>query len=375
MVNRRETQMFDTRRSLSCLNRGLAVLVAAVALTTITLPAFGAPAASSLREDARLFAGVEDPAKGFFASIAAERKALEKSGDTRSLGSFLDEVRQLSHRVPVGNGFELAVTETFTLRSWLRLPHRSVVFLCGSVFRGNHFQIPVEGYDGSALVAERSGFAFTVDYIGVGDSTLPVQGRDANFALQKEAIRALVRYIRFFRAVPKVDLVGEGFGGAIATDLAADGSRIRSVSMSAMIYREVGGGPLTDPGFIDLLNSIPNGYFFLPGESSQIFMPGAPQAALDYVAATQGGFYPIDNFLVATNRPFFNPAAAQAPGLVLYGVFDFIGVSSDIANLAAEYGPSGATLVVNPGAGHAPRTESPAVAAWYWNTIFDFIDL
>lgn len=343
--------------------------------TNGTLSARGASGTPALREDARQFAGVEDPAKAFFANIAAERKALENSGDTRSLSTFLDEVHQLSHRVPVGDGLELAVTETFTLRSWLRWPRRSVVFLPGSVFRGNHFQIPVKGYNGSSQVAERSGFAFTVDYIGVGDSTKPIDGRLATFEVQKEAVRVLVRYIRLFRAVPKVDLVGEGYGGAIATDVAADGRRIRSVSMSAMIYREVGTGPLADPVFIDVLNNAPNGYFFLPGESSQIFMIGAPQAALDYVAATQGGFYPIENFLAATQRPFFNPANAQAPGLVLYGVFDLIGLSSDIADLAAEYGPSGATLVVNPGAGHAPRTEAPDVAAWYWNTIFNFIDL
>lgn len=366
--------MFEKRRSFLSLH--LTAWVLATLVTTWALPAFGAtPNLAAAREDARLFANVKDPAKAFFASIAAEKKALETSGDTRSLDVYLDEVRTLSHRVPVGDGLELAVTETFTLRSWLRWPHRSVVFLCGSVFRGNHFSIPVDGYDGSAMVAQRAGFAFTVDYIGVGDSTKPIQGRDATYEVQKEAIRTLVRYIRFFRAVPKVDLVGEGFGGAIATDLAADGSRIRSVSMSAMIYREVSGGPLADSGFVAFLNSIPDGYFFLPGESSQIFMTGAPQAALDYVAATQGGFYPIDNFLVATQRPFFDPAAAQAPGLVLYGVFDFIAVPSDIENLAAEYGPAGATLVVNPAAGHAPRTESPAVAAWYWNTIFDFIDL
>ena len=340
-----------------------------------TLSANSAASTAVLREDARLLAEVEDPAKAFFASLAAEKKALENSGDSRSLESFLDEVRQLSHRVPVGGGLELAVTETFTLRSWLRWPRRSVILLSGSVFRGNHFLIPVKGYDGGALVAQRSGFAFTVDYIGVGDSTKPIDGRLATYEVQKDAIRALVQYIRFFRVVPKVDLVGEGFGGAIAADVAADGRRIRSVSMSAMIYREVGTGPLADPVFIDGLNNAPDGYFFLPGESSQIFMQGAPQAALDFVAATQGGFYPINNFLVATQRPFFNPANAQAPGLVLYGVFDFIGVSSDIANLAAEYGPSGATLVVHPGAGHAPRTESPEVAGWYWNTIFDFIDL
>jgi pimeloyl-ACP methyl ester carboxylesterase len=326
-------------------------------------------------ENANLFAGMTDPAQAMLEGLKAERRKIEKSGDVRLLDAWLDQVRRLEHRVPVGDGYELAVTETFTLRSWLRLPHRAVLFLCGSVFRGNHFSIPVEGYDGSAMVAERDGFAFTVDYIGVGGSTIPANGRLATYELQREAMRKLVSYIRFFRAVPKVDLVGDGFGGSIAAELAADGSRIRSASMSAMIYRQVNGGPLNDPAFIALLNSSPDGYFPVPGDGSLVFMTGAPQAAKDFVAATQGGFYPIDNFLVAADRPFFNPASAQAPGLIFYGPNDFIAVASDIEDLAAEYGSSGATLAINPAAGHAPRTEGPAVSGWYWSTLFDFIDL
>jgi len=42
--------------------------------------------------------------------------------------------------------------------------------------------------------------------------------------------------------------------------------------------------------------------------------------------------------------------------------------------LAVDYGTDGALLVVNPDAGHAPRFESPEIAAWYWSEVVAFID-
>ena len=368
--------MFHTTKS----NRIVASLLTALTFFFLFTSAVAADSqlgnALVSAEETRLFAGVKDPAEAVFERLSVERKALENGNNTRNLDAWLDQVRTLNHQVPVGNGYSLAVTETFTLRSWLRHHHRAVVFLPGSSFRGNHFNIPVDGYDSGAIVAQHQGFAFAVDYIGVGDSTRPTNGRVATFELQREAVRTLIHYIRHFRAVPKVDLIGDGFGGAIAYELAADGARVRSATASAMLYREVGpASPLADPGFVGLLEGSPDGYFFLPGEASLFFMVDAPQAARDYVAATQGGFYPVDNFLVATQRPFFDPTRARAPGLLLYGSRDLIGVPADITNLAAEYGRSGATLVVNPNAGHAPRAEGPEIAAWYWSTVLDFLDL
>jgi hypothetical protein len=58
---------------------------------------------------------------------------------------------------------------------------------------------------------------------------------------------------------------------------------------------------------------------------------------------------------------------------VLYGGLDQIGVLSDLQDLVAEWGAP-ATLAVNEQAGHAPRLESPEIAAWFWQQIFAFVD-
>ncbi len=376
MVNQAEDpKMFQLKQSKSVFAAFFVVFAFVFAAGSVAADAQHDIGATRF-EIPQTFAGVADPAAALFERLKGEQKTLESAGNTRALDEWLDQVRTLHHRVPVQGGYEVAMIETFTLRSWLRRPHRAVVLLAGSAFRANHFSIEANGYNGAAMIAQRSGFAFAVDYIGVGDSTRPADGHIATYELQRESVRQLINYIRVFRAVPKVDLVGEGYGASIAFELAADGARVRSATGSSMIYREVGAAsPLADPGFVGILEASPDGYFFLPGEGSLIFMQGAPQEALDFVAATQGGTYPIDNFLVALERPFFDPTRARAPGLVIHGSRDPIGLSSDIENLAAEYGRSGATLAVNPDAGHAPRIERPEIAGWYWSTLFDFIDL
>jgi pimeloyl-ACP methyl ester carboxylesterase len=368
-----EQQTFG--RFLRGMRRAAAAIAAVLACGSLpsisaAQPLLAEATARSMRADAAGFAGVKDPAVAFFQQNGFEGR-LEQ---TAWLGDLLDQVHTLHHDVPIGGGRTLAVTETFTLRSWLRFPARGVLFLNGSAFVGNHWAIPVTGYDGARMVAQRSGFAFTVDYLGTGESYKPANGTDASFRANKEAIATLVRYIRTFRLIPKIDLVGEGYGGGIAAELASDALRIRSVSMAAMVYREIGGGPLTDPGFVAFLQSMPDGYFFNPGEGSLMFTQGAPQAVKDYIAATQGGFYPTPNFLVATQRPFFNVTRARVPGLVLYGKFDPIGVRADLEDMVAEWGGDG-SFAFNDFAGHAPRTESPAIADWFWTSIFEFIDL
>ena len=148
-----------------------------------------------------------------------------------------------------------------------------------------------------------------MDYLGVGASTRPADGTDAGFPEQIEAMRAVVDFIRHLRHVPRVDLVGEGYGGAIATQLAASPGRVRSVVMAAMLYDTLIGGPLLDPAFVQMLENSPDGYFFVPGEGAFIFMNGAPPEVFTYVGATQGGLYPTPNFLVAAyGLPFFDPA-------------------------------------------------------------------
>jgi pimeloyl-ACP methyl ester carboxylesterase len=351
----------------SCTLAFLLALLASFALVSAAAAQPEAPSAD-WRRDGAGFEAVEDPARELLARLVRDEGALAERG-------LLDRVYTLEHHVPIGDGRTLFVTESFTVGSWLRHPRRAVLFLSGSAFRGNHWSIPVEGYDGTAMTAQRGMFAFTVDYLGVGESFKPADGLDASFDVNLEALEVLLRYVRFFRGVPKVDVVGAGYGGSLCTQLAADAARVGSCTMSAMLYDVLLGGPLTDPAFVALLESSPDGYFFVPGEGSVIFMPGAPQEAIDYVVATQGGFYPTPNFLVAAGAlPFFDPGVARAPGLIIFGPNDFVVGPNGVDQLALDYGTDGAQLAVNPAAGHAPRTESPEIAAWYWEQLFDFID-
>lgn len=361
------TAIGTSRQAL--LRHSVLTFLFAALLAFSALPALGEGLAPHL--DGAGFEQVVDPAMAWFAEqgLDAPRGAANRFGEF-DLGTPFT----LVHQVPLSSGAFLHVEETFSLRSWLRRPARAVLFLSGSAFYGDHWNIPVEGYDGADMAARKGYFAFTVDYIGVGQSFLPAQGRDASYEVNRAAMAELVRYIRYIRTVRRVDLVGEGYGGSIAMELGADRRRVRSVVTSAMLYREVLGGPLTDPAFIGFLESIPDGYFFAPGVGSLIFMADAPQAAQDWVVATQEGFFPVDNFLVATDRPFFDPSVSRVPGLVIHGPNDFIAPEADIRGLAEDYGRRGATFATHPDAGHAPRIEGPEVAAWFWQTIFDFLE-
>lgn len=358
-------------RNSSCLPRPVLAVVVALLAVALVHPAHADQRLpdTGIRADGAGFETVADPA------LAWLDRSSEPGAEPAKGNQPFEQVYTLSHQVPVGEGRTLFVTEHFTLGSWLTWPHRAILFLSGSAFKGNHHSIPVEGYDGTVMAARRGFFAFTVDYLGVGESTRPADGLDASFEANQEAMQTLLRYIRFFRTVPKIDLVGAGYGGSLATQLAADATRVRSCVMSAMLYDVLAGGPLTDPLFVQALRSSPDGYFFVPGEGSAVFLTEAPQAVRDYVFATQGGFYPTLNFLIAAGQlPFFDPGVARVPGLVLFGDNDLVVGAGGVDRLAADYGTDGALLISRPDAGHAPRTGSPEIAAWYWDNVFAFLD-
>lgn len=322
-------------------------------------------------QDGQGFEGVVDPALAWFNS---QEWAVGHSDVNRSEEEDLDKPVTLDHVIPLEDGRHLFVQETFTTRSWLRQPSRAVLFFSGSVFRGNHWRIPVDGYNGPELAARRGYFAYTVDYLGVGNSSSPETGWEITRDANRDAMKVLLRYIRYFRNVPRVDLVGEGYGGSIATELGADPTRVRSVSGSAMIYTVTAGGPLTDPTFVEMLRNSPTGYFFIPGAAGLAFMGQAPEPAREFVEATQGGLYPVLNFLGGATLPNLDPSVARVPGLIIHGALDFIAPDYDIRQLAADYGEYGARYVSRADAGHAPRSESPEVAAWFWQTLFGFLE-
>lgn len=287
-----------------------------------------------------------------------------------------DQVFTTEHVIPVPGGGFVAATETWTAAAAHHGPRRAVILFNGSAFNRHHWAMPAEGYDGSAILARAGWFTFAVDFLGVGDSFKPADGTDADFDAQTEAMSAVVDYVRRLRRVPRVDLIGEGYGGGIAIRLAADPGRVRSTVTAAMLYDSPPiAGPLTDPAFIALLESSPDGYFFIPGIGSTVFMAGAPQAAIDFVIATQGGSYPTPNFLAAAyDLPFFDATQARVPGLVIFGRQDFIVGPNGVDGLVREYGPRGAVLAVRDDAGHAPRIERPEIAAWFWEETLAFLE-
>ena len=270
------------------------VLWLAVALLMVTVLPVSAETRfvdeASMRLDGAAFADVIDPSLAWFDRLPAT--PLRAGHAERGF----DTVYTLSHQIPVGDGRRLFVTEHFTLGSWLTWPHRSVLFLSGSAFKGNHHSIPVEGYNGTAMAARRGFFAFTVDYLGVGESTRPVDGLEATFEANQDALEVLLRYIRFFRAVPKIDLVGAGYGGSLATQMAADATRVRSCVLSAMLYDRLIGGPLTDPAFVAALENAPDGYFFVPGEGSAVFLTEAPPSRTGLCLRDPGRLLPDPEF-------------------------------------------------------------------------------
>jgi len=323
--------------------------------------------------DSAGFEEAVDPAPVLFDSpeIAA---TLAAHGERLSV--LPDKVFSLTHKVPIGQGRHLHVNEFFTLKAWHRWPRRAALMLGGPVTRGSYWSIPATGYNGSAMVAERGLFAFTVDYLGVGESYRPEDGNEVTFADNVEALRQVLRYIRFFRAVQQVDVIAESIGGAMATQLAADDVRVRRCVITTILYKTLAHQLIVSPEWTAFLDAFGDGYTLNPPESYDMFLTDSPNEEVRrYTYETQPGAYPAGPFRwLANGLPYFNPAVARAPGLILVGKNDFVPGPNDPRDLAADYGTDSAELVVMDDAGHVPRIESADNAARYWAEVFNFIE-
>ncbi len=309
-----------------------------------------------------------------FGNISECQEALEASDLHRGEGAT-DQVFTLEHFLPVGGGQTLFMKEYFSICAWLRQPRRAALFLNGSVFTGDSWNIPVSGYDGAEMVARRGMFAYTIDYIGTGRSSRPENGHDTSVEKSVESLRDALEQIYTHRTGSPVDVIGEGYGGIVACQLANDDQRVRSCSLISMAYKDMVSGPTKSPEMMEMLTNSPDGYHSIPPQAYEPFMGGAPRGVRDYITSTQAGSYPVHANLVAqAGPPFFDAGIARAPGLVVFGAQDFVVGPRDPYDLAEDYGRSGARLVVNEQAGHAPRVESPETAAWLWQQLFTFID-
>ncbi len=323
----------------------------------------------SWRSDGTGFESVVDPAAELFRLPEPWSILAQDAGDPEEQ---LARVVSLSHDIPIGHGEALRLNEFFTLRSWLNWPKRAALFLSTTAVASNLWPIPVAGYNAPEMMARRGMFAFTVDYIGVGDNVRPgMNGRESTFERNLEALRSVARYIRYFRGVPKIDLVGESWGGAHATQLAADSERIRSCVMASMTYKKVTNPMFTSPEFVAFLESLKDNYIPADATLIETMAVEAPKEVRAYIRESQAGpRLTTQLWQMIEGLPHFDPGIARVPGLVITSDEE----SFASRELAEDYGAEGAELFEIEGGGHAARLGSRAIAEVFWIRIFDFLD-
>lgn len=359
-------------KAASSPRRFIAITTTLVLLLVGSTPIIaGQPSPVAAKSSERAFV---DPLPGFLSSPGLA-EALEN--ESLPLLKTLDRVHSFSYHFPIDRRKTISVTEYFTLRSVLRRPARAALFLTGPEFRGNFWTIPVEGYNGPEMVAKKGFFAYTFDYVGVGDSYRPEDGSKVNYLTQVPAVRKLVDFIRRSRRVARVDLVGEGYGAEIAAQLADEPQRIRSVAMSVITYKTLSQEilPFYSPELEAFLRGQPDGYWQVPFLDLTL-QHSTNEALREYVFQTQGDqFFPTGPALQYWDfgYPIIDAEAATVPGLIIAGELDPFPAAGDMDELAQDWG-GGAKLVVILGAYHVPRIESEEVVAQYYQALFAFLE-
>lgn len=287
-----------------------------------------------------------------------------------------------THSIRVGANGRVVARESFTVESLLRWPRRAILLLNGTPTTGELFNIPIDGYRGRELLARRGFFAFTIDFEGSGESTFPEDGFSLTFDAHTAAMREVIDYIRTRRLVPRVDVLGEAEGGGVAAQLCADDVRIRSCTLSSMLYKtatDAFNAFFQSPGFRAMVFGAPQGYLDIPPELYFNVLVAAPPDVAAWALSTQPGPYSMG--LIAeelTGLPAYDPTGARVPGLIIRGELDQNAPASDTFELAQDYGAAGgaapATIVSIPGAMMQPRLEAAPHNEQFWDAVLDFID-
>lgn len=288
----------------------------------------------------------------------------------------LDRLYTLDHYVPVGRHRWIHLRETFNIRAFLRRDQRAVLMLPGPLTNGEVFQLDADGYRGRDIIANEDAFAFTADYEGTGESSVPADGRSPGIETQIEAMRIVVRYINLIRGVSRVDILGESWGGGVASELCADRRRVRSCVLASLFYEETSPfatAAFRSPEWRAFLDSLPDGY--LPTSApvyGLLTAPMLPEVAASFLE-TQPGIYPTAPLYDVFELPYFDPSLARVPGRLITGQFDPNQPLSDSEALVEDWGGP-MDLVVVEGGGHIPRVEE-ASREVYWDAVLDFYDL
>lgn len=328
------------------------------------------------RADGEIAASVVGDVDPVLSFLESPQLWKELEDTTKSHNEILSKVYSFSYKIPFAPGKHLYVTESFSLRSVLRRPARAAIFFTGPSFRGSFWSIPVEGYNITEMAAQRGFYAFTIDYVGVGESYLPPDGSKATSLANVGPAQRLIDFVRKRRRVDRVDVIGEGFGAAIAATLGADSRRVRSVVLSTVTYRDMNPELLVffSPQFEAFLRSQPQGYW-APNNYGQTLAASPNEQLRSWVLETQPGFYPTGQALQFWDigMPYFDPTLAEVPALIIQGERDAFPAPGDTENLVNDW-RAGAELVVIPEAGHVPRIESLRSVGHYADSLFGFLD-
>ncbi len=309
-------------RRIGFLLFGLTFAVLVSTLSSLS-PAQAAVAAASVSVD-------DDDGRRFpvrwMSACASRRDSPRRSstGSTRSITT--------SRVGPIGSRRRIHMTESFTLRSWLRVERRAMLMLPGPLANGDIFNVEVDGYRGREIMAHHRYFAFSVDYEGVGGSTYPANGRGRDRrshgrgpstghqlrpahpprAEGRPARRRDRRRLRGGtglrrRARPLRDHDGDdlqdGFG---PVQCGLREPRVRGV-------------PAQPPGR-------------LPADRARELLQyrrGVAAGVADWIRTTQPGRYSVAPLFGAFHLPWFDPTRARVPGIVIQGEFDQNAPQSD----------------------------------------------
>ncbi|MFO0618634.1 MAG: hypothetical protein U0414_38940 [Polyangiaceae bacterium] len=301
----------------------------------------------------------------------------------------LDLVRHAEHRVNIGGGKKIAMTETYTLRSWLRFPHRAMLMITAQGSNRAVYNAPFEGYDGGAILASDGFFAFSADPQGTSDSSQPADGLTVTYDSETQDFLKALDYIRLTRLVPKVDVLGEEIGGGVAMQLAADNSRVRSCVAASMIYKtgsDFFNAVFNSPEFKGFLFGSPDGYFqTFPGAYFNVVAGASPEVA-NWFINTQVGRYAAGTYKEDYERLFeggdsYDPTHARVPGLLIRGELDPNNSIDDVVALANAYGsavhhhgPGPAEVAVIERGSHIVRIDAAPRGPQFWDLVLDFVD-
>jgi pimeloyl-ACP methyl ester carboxylesterase len=292
------------------------------------------------------------------------------------------EIVRSEHSVTVGSGATLHMYEHHTDRAMRKHKRRAVLFLPATIVTNIIWNADVPAapeYNALDRTADEDYFAYTLDYEGYGQSSLPSNGADVTAERMLSDLGDLVEWIRHEHGIPKVDLVGSSLGSALAVALGGTQSpiprqHVGKVVLTAHVYKTVtpfAAQVLLSPENQALLEAAPNGYVDTFDQMYGIILAAADPAPAAYCFANCPGHYATGPTLSGFDLPVFDAKYGRAPLLQFWGDQDMITPAEDVEQFQNEYGGH-AELEVLEGGGHVPHWES--VRDTFWDKTFDFLD-